>query len=124
MKEAHDAILTSVHERFARLARAPERERAFPIGPESAKRLGYAAQAIQALPPSATESFAGVGNPLSLGKLQPGAIVLGVDMVPEMLSKAQHNAQAVGLTNVVFLPGSADALAGRDTALRVAPRGH
>jgi SAM-dependent methyltransferase len=143
MNEAHEAILTSVYERFAHLAASPEREKTFPIGPESAKRLGYAVQAIDALPQSATESFAGVGNPLSLDTLQPGAVVLdvgcgagmdsllaaqavgpsgkviGVDMVPQMLSKAQYNTHAVGLTNVEFLPGNADALPVADDSVDV-----
>jgi SAM-dependent methyltransferase len=143
MSEEREAIVTSVCERLARLARDPGREKTFPVGPESAKRLGCAAQAVDASPRSATESFAGVGKPLSLGTLQPGDSVLdagcgagmdsllaaqavgpsgkviGVDMVPEMLSKAQHNAQAVGVTNVEFLPGSADALPVADDSVDV-----
>jgi ubiquinone/menaquinone biosynthesis C-methylase UbiE len=40
----------------------------------------------------------------------PCGKVIGIDMVPEMLLKAQHNAQAADASNVQFLVGSADDL--------------
>jgi ubiquinone/menaquinone biosynthesis C-methylase UbiE len=73
-----------------------------------------------------TESFAGVGNPHSLGPVHPGETVLdlgsgagldsiltarqvgpsgrviGIDMTPEMVEKARRNVQVLGLTNVEF----------------------
>jgi hypothetical protein len=52
----------------AQVARSPGQERKFPVGPESARKLGYDPQEIDALPTSVTESFCGVGNPLGLGK--------------------------------------------------------
>ena len=55
MTEEREAILAPVCERFVRLARCPEDEKTFPVGPASAKQLGYLAGAIDALPPSATE---------------------------------------------------------------------
>lgn len=76
VKEADEEIRASVRERFARIARAPGEEAPFPVGPESAKRLGYAAEHVDSLPSVATESFAGVGNPLALGALRPGEPVL------------------------------------------------
>jgi arsenite methyltransferase len=105
------AIEKAVKDRFAALARNPAEEKRFPVGSDSAKRLGYAAHDIDALPLTATESFAGVGNPLSLGELtqgqmvldigcgagmdsflaarqvQPHGKVIGVDMVEDMLAK-------------------------------------
>jgi SAM-dependent methyltransferase len=134
MKDTLAAIEMAVTNRFAALARHPTEEQRFPVGPESAKRLGYAADEIDALPLTATESFAGVGNPFALGALQPGqtildlgcgagmdsllaarrvqpaGTVLGVDMVEEMLTKGRRNAETVGLHNVAFLCGRADAL--------------
>jgi hypothetical protein len=62
----------AVKDRFAALAANPAEERRFPVGPDSAKRLGYSAQEIDLLPSAATESFAGVGNPFSLAELQSG----------------------------------------------------
>ena len=116
------------------MARDPAGERKFPVGPDSAKRLGYDAAEINALPPRATESFAGVGNPLALGALWPGEVVLdlgcgagmdsllaarlvgptgrviGVDMTGPMVEKARANALAAGVENAEFRHGEADHL--------------
>jgi SAM-dependent methyltransferase len=118
-------IQALVQERFGRIATAPERDRRL-IGPLAAKSLGYDANVVDSLPRSVTESFAGVGNPLSLGLVQPGETVLdlgsgagldsilaarrvgpsgrviGIDLTPEMVEKACHSVQALGLTNVKF----------------------
>ena len=56
-------LRASVEDRFRRVAREPDRERKFPVGPESAKRLGYGCGEVDALPSSLTESFRGAGNP-------------------------------------------------------------
>jgi hypothetical protein len=61
-------IRAAVEQRFAQVARSPEQERKFPVGPASAKKLGYDPPESDALPPSVTESFCGVGNPLGLGE--------------------------------------------------------
>lgn len=129
-----DDLRASVIGRFSRIATAPEQEQKFPVGPESAKRLGYNAADVEALPTSVTESFCGVGNPFSLGEPQPRQSVLdlgcgagfdtvlaarrarpsgraiGVDMTPEMIAKARCNAEALGLENVEFLLGEAERL--------------
>ena len=76
MDETPEEIRIGVRERFTRVANQLERERKFPLGPESAKRLGYDPEEIDRLPPLATESFAGVGNPLGLGEPGPGQTVL------------------------------------------------
>ena len=134
MHQPPDQVAAEVRERFARLALAPHEETTFVIGPESAKRLGYDAAEIDALPVSVTESFSGVGNPLALGELRRGDVVLdlgsgagldsilaarrvgpagrviGVDLVPEMVAKAKRNAAAVGVTNAEFRGGDAHAL--------------
>ncbi len=127
MTDAADAIRAAVERRFAQVARSPEQERKFPVGPASAKKLGYDATEIDALPTSVTDSFCGVGNPLGLSKLLPGQTVLdlgsgpgmdsllaarrvgptgkvvGVDLCQEMVEKARRNAELLGLHNVEFL---------------------
>lgn len=104
------------------------------IGPESAKKLGYDPKEIDSLPSSVTESFAGVGCPLNLGPINEGETVLdigsgagldaflvskrvgprgrviGVDMTPEMVKKAEANRQRLGITNVEFRQGLAEEL--------------
>ena len=129
-----DALRASVIDRFRRVAIAPDQERKFPVGPESAKKLGYQPAEVDALPSAVTESFCGVGNPFSLGDPQPGQTVLdlgcgagfdtllaarrvgasgkviGVDMTPEMIAKARTNASLLGVTNVAFIQGAIEAL--------------
>jgi hypothetical protein len=65
---ADRAIRAAVGQRFAQVARSPGPERKFPVGPASARKLGYDPQEIDALPPPVTESFCGTGNPLGLGE--------------------------------------------------------
>ena len=101
-----------VENRFRRIAMEPDRERKFPVGPESAKRLGYGCGEVDALPSSLTESFCGAGSPFLLEQHQSGEMVLdldcgagfdtfltaqtvgrngkvvGLDLTPEMVAKA------------------------------------
>src|SRR6516164_1607375 len=126
MPTATEEIHATVERRFAQVARSPEQAQKFPVGPASAKKLGYDPQEIDSLPTSVTESFCGVGNPLGLGEV-PGQTVLdlgsgpgldsllaahrvgptgkvtGVDLCPEMIEKARRNADFMELRNVQFL---------------------
>jgi SAM-dependent methyltransferase len=132
-----------VGQRFARVARSPDREQKFPVGPASAKRLDYDPQEIDALPPSVTESFCGVGNPLALGEVRPGQTVLdlgsgpgldsllaarrvgptgkvvGVDLCPEMVEKARRNASLLGLNNAKFMHAGIEKLPLLDASVDV-----
>lgn len=120
-------LQATVKERFAKVALSPDQEKKFPVGPASAKKLGYDPKEIDSLPISVTESFCGVGNPLGLGELRAGQTVLelgsgpgldsllaarrvgptgkviGVDMCDEMIVKARHNAKLLGLNNIEFV---------------------
>lgn len=120
-------LQATVKERFAKVALTPDQERKFPVGPAIAKKLGYDPKEIDSLPASVTESFCGVGNPLGLGELRAGETILemgsgpgmdsllaarrvgltgkaiGVDLCPEMIEKARHNAELLGLKNVEFV---------------------
>jgi arsenite methyltransferase len=78
MHETPDQVKAQIKQRFVKVALAPKEEQKFPVGPDSAKRLGYDAKAIDSLPSSVTESFAGVGNPLALGEPRPGQTAGGV----------------------------------------------
>lgn len=127
-------LRASVKDRFRRVAMKPEQERRFPIGPMSAKRLGYDPAEVASLPSSVTESFCGVGNPFLLGQPQPAQTaldlgcgarfdtllaaqrvgpngrVIGVDMTPEMLAKARYNASLLGISNVAFVQGAIESI--------------
>ena len=130
-------------ERFANVAAAPSQEKKFPVGPDSAKRLGYDPAEIDALPGPVTESFAGVGNPLALGEPRPGEAVLdlgsgagfdsilaarrvgpagrvvGVDFAAAMVEKARRNASLLGLRNVEFMQAQIEKLPLRDASVDV-----
>jgi SAM-dependent methyltransferase len=136
-----DDLRASVIDRFRRVATIPDQERKFPIGPASAKKLGYDPAEVDALPACVTESFCGVGNPFSMGEPLLGQTVLdlgcfagfdtilavqrvgtsgkviGVDMTPEMIAKARSNAETLGLMNVEFLLGQIGALPLADSSV-------
>jgi SAM-dependent methyltransferase len=127
MSQMSDDLQAAVKERFAAVASSPGQEKKFPVGPASAKKLGYDPREIDALPASVTESFCGVGNPLGLGEALPGQTVLdlgsgagldsllatrrvgptgkviGVDLCEAMVEKARRNASLLGLHNVEFV---------------------
>lgn len=143
MAPTPDEVRRSVADRFARIAQAPQEETKFPVGPASARALGYDPGEIAALPPSAIESFCGVGYPLGLAELRPGQVVLdlgcgagldcllaarrvgpngrviGVDLSPAMVAKARHNAALLGIRNVEFLQGGIEALPVPDASVDV-----
>jgi arsenite methyltransferase len=136
-----DDLRASVIDRFRRVATAPELERKFPIGPASAKKLGYDPAEVDALPPAVTESFCGVGNPFSMGeplsgqrvldlgcgagfdtflaarRVETSGEVIGVDMTPQMIAKARSNAESLGATNDEFVLGEIEALPLADSSV-------
>jgi len=129
-----EELRASIREEYSAVANEPERGFHFHTGRRLANILGYQDRWLDVLPLSAIESMAGTGNPFSLGELKPGeyvvdcgsgagadsliaaqmvgsaGLVIGVDMTPEMLSKARHNAIEAGITNVEFREGYLEAL--------------
>src|SRR5947209_575940 len=73
-----DALRQQVREKYREVATDPHRSFHFHTGRPLAARLGYEADAVDALPDRAVESFAGVANPFSLRRLQPGERVVDV----------------------------------------------
>ncbi len=96
----------------------------YPTGRTGAERLGYNPVFIQEAPASMLKSFCGVGNPFSLGPIEPGNRVLdigsgagfdlyvasrlvgetgkvcGIDLTWEMVDLARQNIVETGLTNI------------------------
>lgn len=124
----------AIKEEYAEVALTPELGFHFHTGRPLAHMLGYEEAWLGPIPEGSLESFAGTGNPFSLGVLRPGervvdvgcgagldsliaarmvgpeGQVIGVDMTAPMLEKARRSAAASGLTNVEFREGYAEAL--------------
>ncbi|HEX9529568.1 MAG TPA: methyltransferase domain-containing protein [Acidimicrobiales bacterium] len=129
-----DVLREQVRHKYREVATHPNRMFHFHTGRPLAARLGYDPGAVDPLTDRAVESFAGVGNPLSLRGLQPGeqvvdvgsgagfdtfiaagqvgdtGRVVGVDMTPEMLKKSRATAEALGYAHVEFRQGLAEQL--------------
>jgi arsenite methyltransferase len=127
-------LRTAIREEYAAVALAPEQGFHFHTGRPLARLLDYKEEWLAGLPELSMESFAGTGNPFSLGKLEPGqrvvdvgcgagidsliasrmvgptGRVIGVDMTPAMLNKARRAASAANLDNVEFREGYGEAL--------------
>ena len=120
---------------YARVAADPSGEFHFHRGPEyAAERLNYDATELSQIPRTVTESFAGVGNPHAIAKIEEGATVvdigsgagtdlllaalhvgaegraIGVDMTEAMRDRARRGAAALGLAQVEVREGEATAL--------------
>jgi len=129
-----DALRRDIQEKYTEVATSPELEFHFHHGRPLAKILEYSDDLLEGLPESAVESFAGVGNPFSLGKIAPGETVLdigsgggfdsiiaakmvgptgkviGMDMTDTMLEKSRKTAKRLGLTQLEFKKGFAEEL--------------
>src|SRR5215217_8269838 len=96
----------------------------FPTGRTWAQELGYPEPELSRVPDATVESFAGVANHWTLGRIEPGSVVLdlgcgagtdlliaaqmtgpdgraiGVNMTRSMLDRADASARELALTNV------------------------
>ena len=105
------------------MAISSEGKFAYPTGRAGAEALGYDPLFIREAPASILNSFCGVGNPFSLGKIKPGDSVLdvgsgagfdlyvagrlagetgrvcGIDLTKEMVDVARQGLAASGLKN-------------------------
>src|SRR6185436_15568436 len=122
-------LRTAISEEYTAVALKPEQGFHFHTGRPLARLLEYSEEWLEGIPEASIESFAGTGNPFSLGQLQPGqrvvdvgcgagidsliaakmvgptGQVIGVDMTPAMLTKARRAAAEAGLTNIEFREG-------------------
>jgi arsenite methyltransferase len=121
-----DRLREHVRGMYDRLARAPDGEFHFHRGAAyAADLLRYDPLELASLPPACSARFAGVGNPLRVGPVHPGEIVLdhacgagldlllaarrvgpsgraiGVDMTPAMREHARAAAESAGLADRV-----------------------
>ncbi len=136
-----EALRGQVRAKYADVALAPEKGFHFHTGRPLARMLGYEDEVVAALPASVVESFAGTGNPFSLGAPEPGSVILdigcgagfdtliaarligpsgsviAVDMTEAMLEKTRRGALELGLGNVDARPGYAEDLPVADDSI-------
>jgi SAM-dependent methyltransferase len=129
-----DTLRAQVRDKYRDVALDPHGAHHFHTGRPLAARLGYEQSVVDALPDRAVESFAGVGNPFSLRRLElgervvdvgsgagfdsfiaagqvgPTGRVVGIDMTREMLDKSRATAVQLDLDHVEFREGLAEAM--------------
>lgn len=132
-----------ISEKYTDVAKEPAKGFHFHTGRPLAEMLGYDAAALDALPSGTVESFAGTGNPFSMGRLNPGETVLdigcgagfdalqaaqqvgaggrviAVDMTEAMRAKTLAGARELGLANVEVREGYMEELPVPDASIDV-----
>lgn len=124
-----EELRAAIREEYETVAREPGRGFHFHTGRTLTRIVGYEDEWLEGIPETAIESFAGTGNPFSLGRLKPGervvdigcgagidsliaarmveseGRVIGIDMTPAMLDRARSAAAEAGFKNVEFREG-------------------
>lgn len=119
-------IEAGIRNKYSRVADSPEGQFKYPTGRDGLEALKYDTALIDKLPDEVAASYCGVGNPFSIGEVRRGDAVLdigcgagvdtilaammagdegtavGVDIVPEMLQRAEANLKMVDLHHVTF----------------------
>ena len=137
-----EVLKSEIKKTYASVSQEPEKDFIFPTGRAWAEDLNYPDE-LAAVPSSSVESFAGVANPFTLGRLTPGERVLdlgcgagtdslvaaqmvgpegsvtGIDMTPEMLAKARASAAETGAEHVEFVEAEAERLPFADASFDV-----
>ena len=138
-----EALRCQISDKYTEVAKTPEKGFHFHTGKPLALMLGYPEDVVDSLPVGTVESFAGMGNPFSMGALRPGETVLdigcgagfdsyiaarqvgetgrviSIDMTPAMLDKANAGAREAGIANIEFREGFAEALPVEDAFIDV-----
>lgn len=138
-----EQLREQIQAKYTDVALEPGKGFHFHTGRPLAAMLGYDPSWVDWLPASTVESFAGTGNPFSLGELRLGAValdigsgagfdtllaarqvgpagrVIAVDMTRAMLEKTRAGAQSLGLSNVEARRGFAEELPAADGSVDV-----
>ena len=116
-----ELLRSEVEKTYSEVSTEPANDFIFPTGRAWAEQLGYPQPELARVPDETVASFAGVANPFSLGRIDPGMTVLdlgcgagtdlliaaqmageegrvvGVDMTAPMLERARASAHAMGI---------------------------
>jgi arsenite methyltransferase len=141
-----DQVRAAVREQYGSVARAESASGCAPSccapGASASARLGYSDDDLASVPDGANMGL-GCGNPQAIAALQPGETVvdlgsgggfdcflaakqvgekgrvIGVDMTPDMVSKARKNAETLGVSHVDFRLGEIEHLPVADASVDV-----
>ena len=126
---SEDDLRVEIRKEYADVALDPHKGYHFHTGRDQLDIIGYNESLFERIPEANIASFAGTGNPFMLGPINtgdivvdigsgsgidaliasklagPGGRVVGIDMTPEMLSRAQAGAKEMGAANVEFRKG-------------------
>ena len=129
-----DGLRDAIRTEYAHVAADPGHRFHFHTGRRLARMLAYDDAWLDGIPEDSIASFAGTGNPFSLGALRPGehvvdvgcgagidsliaarmvgpgGSVIGVDMTPAMLERARASAQRGAFSNVRLHEGFAESI--------------
>jgi arsenite methyltransferase len=138
-----EMLRDEIRKTYTEVSTDQEREFIFPTGRAWATALGYPEPEVSRVPDASAESFAGVANHWTLGRVEPGEVVLdlgcgagtdlliaaqmagpggraiGVDMTPSMLATARASAEAMGLGTVELHEGLIESLPVQDASVDV-----
>jgi SAM-dependent methyltransferase len=138
-----DVLRAEIRKTYAEVSTDHGKEQIFPTGRSWARELGYPEPELSRVPDASVESFAGVANPWTLGRIEPGEIVvdlgcgagtdlliaaqmtgpdgraIGVDMTAAMLEQARTSAARLSLENVALHEGLIESLPIEDASVDV-----
>jgi arsenite methyltransferase len=137
-----DILRDAIQQTYTEVSTDPIQDFVFPTGRPWAQDLGYPEELAQ-VPERSVKSFAGVANPFSLGRIEPGSTVLdlgcgagtdlliaaqmvgaqgrviGIDMTATMLARARQSAEEMGLGNVELHEGLIESVPVADESVDV-----
>ncbi len=124
-----ETLREEIREAYREVAKDPGKGFHFHTGRKLAEIVGYTEEWLACVPEEVLASFAGTGNPFSMGEMPPGGrvvdlgcgagidsfiaahqvgpsgAVIGIDMTAEMLAKADAQKERAGLSQLDFREG-------------------
>ncbi len=132
-KDKHK-IKKTIQKKYKKVAKSPQGLFKYPTGSAGLEASKYSSEIIDVLPKTVKDSYCGVGNPFAVAPVNEGEVVLdigcgsgvdvivaammtgpsgkvvGIDVTPEMLRRAQENLSLTDLKNITFEESSAENL--------------
>jgi SAM-dependent methyltransferase len=138
-----DVLREAIHKTYTEVSTEQDKDFIFPTGRAWAEDLDYPQPELSRVPDATVQSFAGVANPFSLGRIErgetvldlgcgagtdlliaaqmagPAARVIGVDMTATMLRRAREGAETMGFAGVELHEALIESLPLRDASVDV-----